>query len=107
MYIYIYIQINICVYLCIYVYLNVYVYIYIGAYARMYINVYASTRIPPSSFNLHRSASVLAIHHSAFMYVCVHAKKYTGLFVLYFYEKLIKYGIQSSPWYIKNQKLTV
>ena len=44
---------------------------------------------------------------SALMYVCMHAKKHTGLFVLYFYEKLIKYGIQSSAWYTKNQKLTV
>ena len=70
----------------------------------MFVHAFIS---PHSSFSIHHSASVLVIHHSAFMYVCMHAKKHTGLFVLYFYDKLIKYGIQSSPWYTKNQKLTV
>ena len=55
-----------------------------------------------SSFLIHHSAftirhSVLVIHHSAFMYVCMHAKKHTSLFAFYFYQKLIKNGIQSTP----------
>ena len=83
-----------------------YMYTRVCTYVHKYMYIHAFIS-PHSSFSIHHSASVLVIHHSAFMYVCMHAKKHTGLFVLYFYEKLIKYGIQSSPWYTKNQKLAV
>ena len=63
--------------------------------------------IPDSSCSINHSASVLVIHRSAFVYVCMHAKKHTGLFMSYFYEKSMKYRIQSNVWYTKNQKLTI
>ena len=68
MYIYTYRRMHVCTYIYIYIYMCIYTH---------------------SSFLIHHSAftirhSVLVIHHSAFMYVCMHAKKHTGLFMSYF-----------------------
>ena len=49
----------------------------------------------------------MVVYHSAFMYVCMHAKKHTNLFMLQCYDKLIRHGIQSKAWYTKNQNFTM
>ena len=83
------------------VYTYIYIHTCIRAYICGYIYIYIHT-YTHSSFIIHHSAftirhSVLVIHHSAFMSVCMHAKKHTGLFVSNCHQKLIKNGVQSSP----------